>query len=331
MMSSQWARKKRTDNQGLLTIDIILFLVILICLVGIANLLLEPTQKSREITQIEAAPPQPPPNLNSPTPDSETVPVATSDAWKQIMTDPALRAARTLRSEACSSSFEPLQWGLHTSHPDRIRQIRAHLPQVIAVTNEDFCFELGQQIQIVTFGRLPEAPVIAHLATMSVFDILQFENGITPSALQAFAMASLGSILRLEPATLEAQNEVLVPPVAQHGKIIFKNQREAFFKKYPNALVVDIRNPREFAEGTFPGAINVPFLIAPRSSSSFSWDVLNKDIVDTKFDIQQIERLAAGKPIVILGGPPSDGRAFWAIHLLSDLSIRKLFYFYEGL
>lgn len=352
MKFHRWAGAKMRSDVGFTKVDLALVFVVVVSFGIIAAYFLGPKQSAPETTSVAAAPAQPPPPLGSeaaPPAPNEALPVVTDENWKTLMTDPVLRAARVPKADGCKSGIERPQWGFWTNNPERIQQIAEGQPQTISALKDFLCFEVGQKIQVVTFGRNPEEPVVRHLSTMAVFDILSLEISKIPlsyfasqnTTLELFESylsrkRTLGpgardNIIRVQPAELERPDDTLAPKVLRNGRVILKADRAEFAKLYPNALIVDVRSPQEFATGTLKNAINVPFTPSPRATNVFSWSVLNKDIATSKFNFQEIERASTGRPLVIVGGLPTDGRAFWAIHLLSDLSFPRIFYFYEGI
>ncbi|CAN5460515.1 hypothetical protein BH10BDE1_BH10BDE1_07990 [soil metagenome] len=279
--------------------------------------------------------------------NAANLPVVTDAEWAAVVSDPALRAARTKRSDGCAESFNHRRWGFWTANPDRIAQIKRGQPQTLWGLKDFPCFEVGQKLRILTFDKTGNAPVVTYLTTMNVTDIISIDIGKIPASYykaqdttaEAFAtflafkrpagLRGHDTIVRLGSPLVETLPADEAPAEAENARIISKSDLPALHMKYPKLVVIDVRSPTEFAEGNIPTSINIPFTPAPYASTAFNWKVLTSDLAQSRFDLATVFAIPPGQAVAIVGGPPKDGRAFWALRAIGTTR-GNLFYLHDG-
>lgn len=349
--------KKNTSKKqaGASRIDIILLVVILGSVGFIGYRILGPSSPVPSTgTARTTSPTSPIPNSTPVVVDNPAqppIPTVEDSEWKQIISDPVLNAARVKRADGCAELGNHRQWGFWTNNAARIKQIEDGKPQTFWGLKDFQCIEVEQPLPLVVFSEKADEPVVQYLNTMKVADIISIEIRKIPDAYYKSQNSSVelfeqylapkrnvgpgarDNIIRLVPITGTAPakpDAQTAPAIVPYGKVIHKEVQEAFLKSHPQAVIVDVRSTTEFANGSLPGAINIPFTPAPRKESAFSWDVKNSDLAESKFDVSQIYPKFRGRPVIIVGSQPGDGRAFWAMTFLSRLAGNQIYLLYGG-
>lgn len=120
-----------------------------------------------------------------------------------------------------------------------------------------------------------------------------------------------------------------IPPFMAGAEVI----KPSNIASYMNALrstnsvkpvFVDARDPRTKASGTYPGAINAPFISTSPNQLRFFLDMPVSLIAGAQFDVSKLE-YEHTNPLIIFGNDSTDASVVWVTKNLRLRGFRKLF------
>ncbi len=207
------------------------------------------------------------------------------------------------------------------------------------------CYEVGGQLQALYYSSVDAEPFVSALGTVSISDLVEFQPaGISPELLKLMGVSKEEYLEFAGFQRTPGLSDMLVrfgnlkkadiadgktPEGFPRAEVVTASQVESLRKRFPNIVVVDVREPNEFAKGSFAGAKNVPFKLPAGMNPDFSWRTLNRDIFRSKFEVDAVSDKGP-VPVIVAGASNKDARPLYAMSDLLRFKYRQVYWLREG-
>jgi rhodanese-related sulfurtransferase len=204
------------------------------------------------------------------------------------------------------------------------------------------CYRVNNTIHMVSYDRGPEANLADYRGTVRLKRIAVVDpDEVTEAILGTFGIDKQAYLFFTNLRRQKGVPDYLIlfdqfkkepKPSAPFPSFMYTQilSKEQISNSAVPAVVIDVRSPEEFAASSIPGAENVPVQLPSGVSSTFRWDLSNKSLQDTRFDISRLVPYR-DRMIVVVGRSSTDVRPLVALAMLYDAEFVKMGWIYEGM
>lgn len=208
------------------------------------------------------------------------------------------------------------------------------------------CYKKNQKLSVLYYGNAESEPFVALLGDVTVESVVENEPSQMPEELLKLMGVSreeyndfvgfrrpqgLKDIIvkfgSLQPAKATSG---IVPLGFPRAEVVTAAEVPKLAASVPGLRVLDVRSADEYHAGHLQvqGVRNVPFVLPPSVPKEFAWNVLNRDVLQSKFDAMSVGQGAA--PVLVYGDSVKDPRPLYAMADLIRLGYRQIYWLREG-
>lgn len=281
--------------------------------------------------------------------------ISTAD-WEKTMSTYGLPGNQRNTSDCANTTLAQAV----TVHPDQIEPILSGQANVLFVSNDlPRCFSTQSQVFLVvneavnakSAFNIPASVIIDKVVEVSipnlrheVLSAMRVARDDVPSIAfgdtEWWSLYTRMTIMKISVVPGKPVIDGTVIPPFMAGVEILKpaviaSYMRALGRRNPRKpLLVDARDPRIKSSGTYPGAIDAPFLFTSPNQLKFFLDMPTSLIAGARFDISKLLAMPSNSrliPLVVFGNDSKDASAVWVARNLQLMGYRNLFIVDGGL
>lgn len=207
------------------------------------------------------------------------------------------------------------------------------------------CYMVGGKLDVLYYSSKDTDPFVSAIGTVTISDLVEYQPKDMPEGLlnkmgitreeyldfvgyqRPTGLADM--LVRLENFSKRTALDGETPHGFPRAEVVTLAQLDSLKKRFPNLVVLDVRAEQEFRSGSLPGAKNISFNLPPGISAEFSWKTLNKDILNSKFDVAGVSDKGP-VPVAVVGASSKDPRPLYAMSDLLRFGYRQVYWLREG-
>jgi rhodanese-related sulfurtransferase len=266
------------------------------------------------------------------------------EQFREALTASPSKVNVVKRTSGCEKGWQPMQI-LSLVRPALVSRVESNELQFVFGLELPRCFEVGSALQVLYFPFQSAEPFVKLVGTVTVSDLAEFQpEDITQQLLDVFGITRaeylgyaghlrpkglMDTLVRFDNFAKAAATDGQFPLGFPRSENVTKERVIELKRAFPTLVILDVREPSEFANGSIPGAENVPYTLPIGISASFSWNTLGGDISNAKFDLASI--LSRGHvPIVVVGASAKDARPLYVMAELLKAGYRQIYWLRDG-